>query len=56
VKLKVKVNLCESGCCPVVETTESEVLIGEEGNLVRLKKSEWNSLVAKIKSGELGEL
>ena len=46
--------LCgEKGCCPVVEVGKSEVMIGEEGNLCVLKKSEWNTLILKIKSGEI---
>lgn len=39
--------------CPVVEISDDEVKIGEEGNLCTLKKSEWNTLVEKVKSGEL---
>lgn len=47
-------NLCGKGdCCPVVEVTEDTVKIGEEGNIVELKKSEWDTLVKKIKSGEI---
>ena len=46
--------LCgEKGCCPVIEVGKSDVKIGEEGNLCILKKSEWNTLVSKIKSGEI---
>jgi len=32
------------------------VRIGEEGNLVRLNKEAWNTLVEKIRSGELTRL
>lgn len=47
-------NLCsKGGCCPIVEVGGSTVRIGEEGNRVELKKSEWNTLVQKIKSGEI---
>ncbi len=50
----MKVLLCSEGsCCPAVEIKENDVLIGEEGNIVRLKKQEWNELVSKIASGEL---
>jgi hypothetical protein len=45
-------SLC-STCkkCPVVEIDDDEVRIGEPGNLCILKKSEWNTLVEKIKTG-----
>jgi len=46
-------NLCSKGCCPVVEVGGKNVKIGEKGNLCTLKKSEWSSLVRKIKSGEI---
>jgi hypothetical protein len=32
------------------------VRIGEEGNLVTLKKEEWNVLVDVIKSGKVGKV
>ncbi|MBI2304760.1 MAG: hypothetical protein HYU86_08465 [Chloroflexi bacterium] len=52
-----KVSLCKDGhCCPAVELGEAEVRIGEEGNLVKLSKEEWNALVEKIKAGELRPL
>lgn len=52
-----KVSLC-SDCqhCPTVAFLGDEVRIGEHDNLVILKKAEWNTLVAKIKSGELQPL
>ncbi len=52
-----KVSLCTS-CqhCPSVEFACSEVRIGENDNLVVLKKEEWNTLVGKVKSGELKAL
>ena len=34
----------------------NEVRSGEEGNLVRLNKEAWNTLVEKIQSGELTRL
>ena len=46
--------LCEA--CPEVQLYDSEVRIGEAENMVRLKVDEWNTLVAKILSGELGKL
>jgi len=47
-------TLCgQKGCCPVVEVGEETVRIGEEGNIVELKKEEWKALVQKIKSGEI---
>ncbi|VVB52524.1 Uncharacterised protein [uncultured archaeon] len=53
---KMKVYICEKSCCPAVETIGDEVLIGEDTNMVRLKKNEWNKLVEKIQSGELRSL
>lgn len=47
-------TLCgKTGCCPVVSIKKNFVEIGEKGNLVKLKKSEWKELVRKIKSGEI---
>jgi hypothetical protein len=52
-----KVTLCPAcGACPEIAVYDNEVQIGEKGNLIRLKKQEWNDLVRKIKSGELGEV
>lgn len=52
-----KVTLCPAcGACPEIAVYEDEVQIGEKGNLVRLKKQEWNDLVKKILRGELGEI
>jgi len=48
--------LCpDCGACPevVVDVAKDEVRIGEEGNLVRLNKEAWNTLVEKIREGEL---
>ena len=39
-----------------MEILGDEVLIGEAANTVRLKKNEWNRLVEKIRSGELGSI
>jgi len=40
--------------CPEVEIRGDEVRIGEQGNVVVLKKEEWNVLVELIRSGRLG--
>ena len=43
------VTLCGGGsCCPVVKITDEYVEIGEKGNVCVLKKSEWETLKAKI--------
>ena len=53
----MKVTLCREGsCCPAVEIKDDDISIGEEGNIVHLKRHEWNELVAKIKSSELHEI
>ena len=52
-----KVMLCPAcGACPEIAVYGEEVRIGEKGNLVRLKKQEWNDLVRKIHAGELKEI
>lgn len=52
-----RVTLCPAcGACPEIAVYEDEVHIGEKGNLVRLKKQEWNDLVKKIRRGELEEV
>jgi hypothetical protein len=54
-----RVALCPAcGACPevVLDQHADEVRIGEEGNLVRLNKEAWNTLVEKIKAGELSQL
>lgn len=51
------VTLCpECGACPEIVFMDNEVRIGEEGNLVMLKLDEWNTIVEKIQSGEIGKL
>lgn len=44
-------------CCPTVDAdiAKDTVTIGEDANVVSLKREEWNILVQKIKSGELKE-
>ncbi len=50
------VSLCPNcDACPIVEVDEQEVRIGEEGNLVKLTRAEWNVLVQAVKTGELHE-
>ncbi|MBI4597886.1 MAG: hypothetical protein HY737_05740 [Candidatus Omnitrophica bacterium] len=44
------------GSCCLGDVANDEVRIGEEGNLVRLPKEAWNTLVEKIQQGELAKL
>lgn len=54
---ETRVVLCPvCGACPEIVFDGEDVLIGEKGNLVKLKKQEWNDLVRKIKKGELDEI
>ena len=54
---KKVVTLCPAcGACPTIELYSETVRIGEEGNRVTLKKTEWNDLVDKITRGELGRV
>jgi hypothetical protein len=58
-KEPLRVALCPAcGACPevVLDVAKDEVRIGEEGNLVRLTKEAWNTLVEKINAGELTPL
>jgi len=58
-KQPIRVSLCPAcGACPevVLDVAKDEVHIGEEGNLVRLTKEAWNTLVEKIRRGELTSL
>ena len=51
------VTLCpECGACPEIVFLDNEVRIGEEGNLVKLKLDEWNTIVEEIQSGKIGKL
>jgi len=55
----LRVSLCPAcGACPevVLDVAKDEVQIGETGNLVRLNKEAWNTLVEKIQQGELTKL
>lgn len=54
-----RVSLCPAcGACPevVLNQRSEEVFIGEEGNLAKLNKVAWNTLVEKILTGELAKL
>jgi hypothetical protein len=55
--MEKRVSLCPM-CdhCPEVALVDDEVRIGEVGNLVVLKKDEWNVLVDAIKSGRLSRV
>jgi hypothetical protein len=47
------VTLCKAGsCCPVVRIKDSQVEIGEEGNLCVLTPEQWETLREKILKGE----
>lgn len=49
------VSLCPNCIhCPEVVIDGDTIRIGEDTNLVVLKKEEWNVLVAAIRSGQLG--
>ena len=58
-KEPLRVSLCGGDkCCPevMVDTAKAEVQIGEAGNLAILDRRAWNTLVEKIKAGELAAL
>ncbi len=47
------ITLCRQGsCCPVVKISDTQVEIGEKGNLCVLTVSEWETLKKKILSQE----
>jgi len=53
----MKYTLCGScKSCPKVISKKDFVEVGEEGNLVKLKKEEWNMLVESIKKGKLKKI
>lgn len=55
--MEKKVVLCGScSSCPAVEFKGEGVFIGENENLVKLSREEWNILVDKVKKGELTSL
>jgi hypothetical protein len=52
-----KISLCPAcSTCPEIVMEGDTVRIGEAGNLVTLKKAEWNVLVDVIKSGKVSKL
>jgi hypothetical protein len=52
-----KISLCPAcSACPEIVMEGDTVRIGEAGNLVTLKKAEWNVLVDVIKLGKVGKL
>lgn len=52
--MELRYSLCPNcDACPEVVITDESVLIGEEGNQVRLSPDEWDVLVAGIKEGRL---
>ena len=52
-----RVSLCPACTnCPEVVIDGDTVRIGEDDNIVTLKKSEWNVLVEAIQSGQLGRV
>ena len=54
---KIVVSLCpQCVACPEVVIDGDTIRIGEEENVVTLKKTEWNVLVDAIQSGQLGRL
>ena len=55
--MESKVVLCGScSSCPAVEFKADGVFIGEDENMVKLSREEWNILVGKVKTGELATL
>ena len=55
----LRVSLCPAcGACPevVLDVDKEEIRIGEKGNLVKLNKEAWNTLIEKIRQGELTRL
>ena len=47
---EIRYSLCPNcDACPEVVIGDEAVLIGEEGNEVRLSSAEWNELVTAVK-------
>jgi len=46
----------ECAACPAVDISAAGVAIGEDDNLVRLTHAQWNDLVKRVLSGELGKV
>ncbi len=54
---EVRYSLCPNcEACPEVVVQDGAVLIGEQGNQVRLTTDEWNALVDGVRSGALAPL
>jgi len=54
---KTVVSLCpQCIACPEVVIDGDTIRIGEDENIVLLKKAEWNVLVDAIRSGQLGRI
>lgn len=52
-----RVSLCPQCTeCPEVAIDGDTIRIGEDENIVVLKKAEWNVLVEAIQSGRLGQV
>jgi hypothetical protein len=52
-----RISLCPNCvACPEVVVDGDTIRIGEDENLVVLKKTEWNVLVEAIQSGQLGRV
>jgi hypothetical protein len=48
------VKLCKEGsCCPIVKVTDTQVEIGEKGNICVLTKAQWEVLKEKILNKEV---
>jgi hypothetical protein len=53
----IKFSLCpDCDHCPEVAIEADGVKIGEAENMVRLRHTEWNQLVALIRKGQLGTI
>jgi len=48
-------STCCKGKCPKVTISKDGVTIGEEGNAVKLKADEWNTLVEAVKKRKIGK-
>lgn len=51
---EIRFSLCPNcDACPEVVVADEAVIIGEEGNQVRLSPEEWNALVEGVKGGAI---
>ena len=54
---KTVASLCPAcTLCPEVIVEDDTIRIGEDANVVTLKRAEWNVLVDMIQSGQLGKV